>query len=162
MPALKTEEEKKKIREAALATLAEHKDELEKFKTQIEGQDEEWQKEIDLLKRQVKTHIVKVPIGDKEGETLSIRGSLSDYEMIEITKLDNIRKELNLKEDLETITQITHVMLSVILANPIMTVDWLATHQTEYSTEAMLKAYLTYQEDMVTRAERVAKIQKFR
>jgi len=162
MPTLKTEEEKAKIREAALATLAEHKDELDKFKTQIEDQDEEWQKEIELLKRQVKTHIVKVQIGDKKGETLSIRGSLSDYEMTEITKLDNMRKDFNLKEDLEMITQITHVMLSIILANPIMTVDWLATHQTEYSTEAMLKAYLTYQEEMVTRAERVAKIQKFR
>jgi len=162
MPVPKTEEEKAKIRAAALATLAAHKDELEKFETKIEGQDEEWQKEIELLKRQVKTHIVKVPIGDKKGETLSIRGSLSDYEMTEITKLDNMRKELNLKEDLDMITQITHVMLSVILANPIMTVDWLSTHQTEYSTEAMLKAYLSYQEEMVTRAERVAKIQKFR
>ena len=163
-----SEEEKKaaKIaatREAALKHLAEHKDELDKFKSKIGDQEGDWEEEIALLERRVKTNIIKVPIGDKKkGETLAIRGSLSDFELNKIAELDNLRKTLNLKDDLDVIDQITHVMLGTITANPLITSEWLAENRTKYSTEDMLSAYLTYQEEMVTRAERVAKINKFR
>lgn len=159
----KTAEEQAKIREEALKTLAEHKEELDKFQTKIDDEEGKWQDEIENLERSVETHIVNVPIGDKKkGKTIAIRGSLSDFEMGEISELDNIRKTLNLANDLKIINQITYVMLGIILANPIMTSEWLANHRTKYSTESMLNAYLVYQEQMVTRAERIAKIQNFR
>ena len=163
-----SEEEKKaaKIaatREAALKHLEEYKDDLAKFKSKIGDQEGDWEEEIALLKRRVDTNFIKVPIGDKKkGETITIRGSLSDFEVGKITELDNMRKELNIEEDLDLINQTTYVILGIVMANPIITSEWLAENRTRYSTEDMLSAYLTYQEEMVTRAERVAKIKKFR
>jgi hypothetical protein len=150
-------------RAAVLKHLAEHKDELDKFKSKIGDQEGDWQEEIALLERRVKTNIIKVPIGDKKkGETLAIRGSLSDFEINKIAELDNLRKTLNLKDDLELIDQITHVIVGTVTANPLITPEWLAKNRTKYSTEDMLSAYLTYQEGMIARARRVAQIQSFR
>jgi hypothetical protein len=163
-----SEEEKKAAkttaaREVALKHLAEHKEEIDKFKSKIGEQEGDWEEEIALLERRVKTNIIKVPIGDKKkGETLAIRGSLSDFEINKIAELDNLRKTLTLKDDLELINQITYVMLGVVTANPTITSDWLAKNPTKYSTEDMLSAYLTYQEGMIARARRVAQIQQFR
>lgn len=159
----KSKEEIAAAREAALKHLAEHKEELDKFKSKIGDQEGDWQEEIALLERRVDTNFIKVPIGDKKkDETITIRGSLSDFEVGKITELDNLRKDLDLKEDLDLINQTTYAILSIVLANPIITVEWLTNNRTKYSTEDMLSAYLAYQEEMVTRAERVAKIAKFR
>lgn len=150
-------------REAALKHLEEHKEELAKFKSKIGDQEGDWEEEIALLERRVKTNYVKVLIGDKKkGETLAIRGSLSDFEINKIAELDNLRKTLNLRDDLELINQITYVILGTVTANPIITSEWLAENPTKYSTEDMLSGYLTYQEGMIARARRVAQIQQFR
>ena len=159
----KTKEEVATIRDAALKHLAEHKEELDKFKSKISEQEGNWEEEIALLERRVTTNIIKVPIGDKKkGEFLSIRGSLSNFEINEIVKLDNLRKGLSIEDDLDLINQTTYVILELILANPIMTAKWLAENQTKYSTEDMLAAYLTHQEGMTERARRVAQIKQFR
>lgn len=150
-------------REAALKHLEKYKDDLAKFKSKISDQEGDWEEEIALLERRVKTNIIKVPIGDKKkGETLAIRGSLSDFEINKLAELDNLRKTLNLKDDLELINQITYVILGTITANPIMTPEWFAKNRTKFSTEDMLSVYLTYQEGMIARARRVAQIQQFR
>jgi hypothetical protein len=158
----KSEAEIKKIREDALKHLDKYKDELAKFQTKIDDTEERWPEELALLQRRVESNIVEVQMDKEKGETIAIRGSLSDFEIGKITELDNMRKKLNPEDDLEMINEITYVILGIITANPLMTAEWFKNNRTKYSTEDMLKAYLTYQEQMVTRAQRVAQIQKFR
>jgi len=157
----KSEEEKAKIREAALATLAAHKDEIDKFDHKIDAQDKKWQNELNLLQRRVETNIKEIQLGDK-GETIAIRASLSDYEATEIAKLDDKRTKLDPNTDMDLINDLTYTILSMITANPMMTAEWFKDNRERYSTEDMLSLFLSYLEQMTTRAKRVAEIQQFR
>ena len=155
------EEQKAKIRDKALKTLKEHKDDLKEFEQKGDVKDEKWHREISLLERRVKTNTHKVKIG-KDGETIEIRISLSDYEVGEIVRLDNIRSALDLEKDIDKINEITYMILGTITANPIMTAEWFANNRKKYSTEDMLSVTLSYFESMDKRAKRVAEIQEFR
>jgi hypothetical protein len=150
-----------KMREDALKLLEEHKDDLEKFRHQGDVNEERWAREISLLERRVETNTHRVEIGE-EGETIEIRISLSDYEVGEIVRLDNIRTALDVKSDMDKINEITYKILGAITANPIMTAEWFAGNRTKYSTEDMLGITLSYFESMDKRAKRVAEIQQFR
>ena len=160
-PAESLAKRKAKMRADALALLEEHKDDLEKFRHQGDVNEERWGREISLLERRVKTNTHEIEIGEK-GETIEIRISLSDYEMGEIARLDNIRQALDPKEDVDQITIITYKILGAITANPILTAEWFAENRTKYSTEDMLAVTLSYFESMSKRAKRVAEIQQFR
>lgn len=155
------EKQKAKIREDALKQLEDHKDDLEKFRHRGDVNEKRWQREVTLLQHRVELNTSQIQIGE-EGETIEIRISLSDYEVGEIVRLNDIRSVLDIKKDVETINQITYKILGAITANPIMTAEWFAENRTKYSTEDMLAVTLSYFESMDKRAKRVAEIQEFR
>jgi hypothetical protein len=160
-PKKSIEEQKAELRAKALATLEKHKDDLKEFEHTGDVKEEKWQREADLLERRVKTNTHKVKIG-KEGETIEIRISLSDYEVGEIVRLDNVRSALDIEEDIEKINEITYIILGAVTANPMFTAEWFANNRRKYSTEDMLAVTLSYFESMDKRAKRVAEIQEFR
>ena len=158
---VKTKEEIAKIREEALAHLEAHKDDLAKFAQKADDQDAKWQKELALLERRVQLNSKEIKIGE-EGETISIRTSLSDFEVGEIVRLDGVRLKLDPEKDIDKISQITYTILATITVNPLMTREWFANNRMRYSTEDMLSVTLSYFEMMSARAKRVAEIQEFR
>ena len=155
------DEQKAEKRAEALKILEEHKDDLKAFQQKGDVKEEKWHREITLLERRVETNTHSVKIG-KDGETIEIRISLSDYEVGEIVRLDNIRTALDLKTDIDQINEITYIILGTVTANPILTAEWFANNRKRYSTEDMLSVTLSYFESMDKRAKRVAEIQEFR
>lgn len=158
---VKTKGEIAKIREEALAHLKAHEGDLAKFAQKADDQDAKWQKELALLERRVQINAKEIRIGE-EGETISIRISLSDYEVGEIARLDGLRLKLDPEKDIDKISQITYIILATITTNPLMTAQWFADNRMKYSTEDMLSVTLSYFESMNARAKRVAEIQEFR
>lgn len=158
----KTAEEIAKIREAALKHLAEHKDEIDKFKQKIDSQDDRWQRELQLLQHRVETNIKEVQIGDAKEDTIAIRASLSDYEAGEIARLDKHRAALDPNTDEDLINELTYTILSMMTANPLMTPEWFKNNREKYSTIDMLITFMAFYDMLTARARRVAEIQQFR
>ena len=157
----KSKEEIDRIRKEALETLAKYKADLEKFDHKIDEQEDRWQREIALLEKRVHTNIKEVEIGDK-GETIAIRGSLSDYEVGKIIESYKLIQKLDQEKDKEVIDEITYTILAAITANPLMTPQFFKDNRRKYGTEDMLAVLFSFFELMSDRAKRVAEIQQFR
>lgn len=133
---------------------------LAKFHALNEEQKAKWEDEIKMLETRVVNETAEITLGN--GQKLTIRVCLSDAEMDYLAALEKERKDLDVVADKDKVDEITFKILELILANPIMTADWLKEHRAQFSTQDMLTAMMGFMAQITERSKAVSGIESFR
>lgn len=141
----------------------------QKYPQHIEAENEKWQNEISALETRVKTNIIDIDIGN--GDTIAIKGSLSEQDVRHIQALDKKRRLMSgdhtgnteyTEQDIDALTDISYEILELVTANPYITKEWLRDNPDKFSSEDMMKVVIGYYENVEGRLKRIDGIANFR
>lgn len=141
----------------------------QKYSQAIQAENEKWQKEISALESRVKTNFIDIDIGN--GDTIAIKGSLSEQDVRHIQALDKDRKQISgtiantgdySEQDINELTDISYEILEIVTANPLITKEWLLQNPDKFSSEDMMKVVIGYYENVESRLKNIDGVANFR
>ncbi|MDD1728678.1 MAG: hypothetical protein LUQ50_06370 [Methanospirillum sp.] len=142
----------------AKAMLKKHQPNFDRINAVVDAERNKWQDEIAMLERRVHDVYEMVDLGN--GDRIAVRTALSESEMQEFGKLENMKAALE-KGD-ESLSNITYQQIALMTANPLITTEWLEENKDKWPVTDALVVISSFLEGiLLKKMGRVRDIQSF-
>lgn len=130
---------------------------------QYKEQIDEWQREIAMLESRVANETVTIYLDKEMKCPFKIRACLSEKEIEEIADLLKQKDDAIKNNDTEHVNELTYLVLSKIVANPLMRDPaWFRNNKDKYSQQDLLVILIAFLENIGNRVQEIVDIQNFR